>query len=199
MMLPRGFIRHPTEGDASFVAFAKLSARSGIEAHGETLAAVTFTHELGISTHHQNIDIARYPTFKEALNAFPVDQLEQDDIQIRNAHDFAEILWRLAVTVVAILNARPELLEPGKLLKVVKAKRHDAQPKEFWSPNFIGRLYRTQTIPSSENEVENDQDPKRTTPRAHWVRGFVRWQPHGPGRILRKLIWVNPYRPGAAK
>lgn len=34
---------------------------------------------------------------------------------------------------------------------------------------------------------------------AHWRRGHWRNQVHGPGRLLRKLIWVMPSLIGAAK
>lgn len=39
-------------------------------------------------------------------------------------------------------------------------------------------------------EDENDQDHERRHPVRHWVRGFFRSQPYGPGRTLRKVLWI---------
>jgi hypothetical protein len=101
----------------------------------------------------------------------------------------------LGISVVAILNAHPKLIEGGQLLKTLKAKQRNTKPKQLWSPNFIGRLYQARTI-SSSNNIELDQDPQRAKPRAHWVRGHIRNQPYGPEHSQHKIIWIQPFRKG---
>lgn len=48
-------------------------------------------------------------------------------------------------------------------------------------------------------EDENDQDHERRHPVRHWVRGFFRSQPYGPGRTLRKVLWIAPFWRGKVR
>jgi hypothetical protein len=63
-----------------------------------------------------------------------------------------------------------------------------ANPTEFWSPNFLGRLYRS----AFSSEVETSG----LTQRPHWQRGHIKSQPHGPREELRKIIWIQPSKAG---
>ena len=51
-----------------------------------------------------------------------------------------------------------KLLEPGVGLKTVKAKQQGDRAVEYWSPNYLGRVYRTET---ESGEVDNHLRP-------HW-------------------------------
>jgi hypothetical protein len=102
--------------------------------------------------------------------------------------DFVDKLWLLAVTLLLIMISGENLVERGRLEKTRKPKSGEVKPTEFWSPNFLGRLYRSATSGESE--------PGALTQRPHWRRGYIKSQPHGPRQSLRKIIWVSPYRAG---
>jgi hypothetical protein len=107
-----------------------------------------------------------------------------------SSEDFIDKLWLLAVTLVLIMVSEENLLEPGKMLKTVKAKTGEGPAISYWSPNFLGRVYRASGISAREFRSGTSQ-------RAHWKRGHIKSQPHGPKRALRKIIWIQPYRAGS--
>jgi hypothetical protein len=80
------------------------------------------------------------------------------------------------------MNARPALNTPAKLEK--RIQRANEAPKEFWSPNVIGKHYRLPRATAGEGT--------HASPRIHWRRGHFREQAHGLQRSLRKTIWLEP-------
>jgi len=83
------------------------------------------------------------------------------------------------------------LIERGRLEKKRKPKSEEGKPTEFWSPNFLGRLYQS-TI---ANEAGNRSAP---TQRLHWRCGHIKSQPHGPQKELRKII-LDPNHTGRTR
>ena len=81
---------------------------------------------------------------------------------------------------------RGQLVETGIRPKVVKPKNPSDSPKEFSSPNFLGRVYESSTEPGETGSHL----------RAHWKKGHLKSQAHGPKHLLRKVIWIHPYRTG---
>ena len=79
------------------------------------------------------------------------------------------------------MTARPELVERGKCERVIEARK-DRPRKEFWSPNIVGRRYRT--------KIEGGGS--HASPRMHWRRGHFRSQPYGLHRAERKTLWIEP-------
>jgi len=65
-----------------------------------------------------------------------------------------------------------------------KAKTKDGRPTEFWSPNFLGRLYQSATL----TEAGNRSGP---TQRLHWRRGHIKSQPHGLGHLYIRAKLKN--------
>jgi hypothetical protein len=106
-----------------------------------------------------------------------------------SAEDFIDRLWLLSITLLLIMVSGEELVERGRREKLRKPKSGHGKPTEFWSPNFLGRLYQSAVV---------GEDPNRSgsTQRLHWRRGHIKSQPHGPRHSLRKTIWVRPYRAG---
>ena len=100
--------------------------------------------------------------------------------------EFADRLWLLGITLLLIMVSGENLIEHGTRLKVVKQKNRSERPKEFWSPNFLGRLY--------ENENTSGETERHLV--AHWRKGHLKSQPYGPKHALRKIIWIRPYRVG---
>lgn len=100
--------------------------------------------------------------------------------------DFVDRLWLLGITLVLIMASGEKLLEPGVGLKTVKAKQQGDRAVEYWSPNYLGRVYRTET---ESGEVDNHLRP-------HWRKGHLKSQALGQRLSLRKIIWIQPYRTG---
>ena len=93
-------------------------------------------------------------------------------------------LSNLVFKLLVVINTRPSLVEPGTLLRTASMRRGKIRG-ELWSPNVIGRSYRVvhdTTVPTGNH----------ASPRLHWRRGHLRNQPHGEGRRLRKLKWIEP-------
>jgi hypothetical protein len=109
----------------------------------------------------------------------------QETISIVDA-EFIDRMWLLGTTLVLIMASGEKLLEPGVRLKTVKPKNRSVQPVEYWSPNYLGRVYRAK---SEGGDVDRHQRP-------HWRKGHLKSQPHGPKLSLRKIIWIQPYCTG---
>jgi hypothetical protein len=84
----------------------------------------------------------------------------------------------LKTPLLLIMVPGENLIEHGTRLKVVKQKNRSERPKEFWSPNFLGRLY----------ESENASGETERHLVAHWRKGHLKSQPHRPKHSLRKII-----------
>ncbi|MCL4180227.1 MAG: hypothetical protein KJ072_21100 [Verrucomicrobia bacterium] len=90
----------------------------------------------------------------------------------------------LMLKLLVVLNTRPSLVEYGQCERPQRLRHGRVKQRELWSPNLIGWHYRPVDMsPASGTHA---------SPRIHWRRGHVRNQPHGPGRIRRKLIWIEP-------
>lgn len=90
----------------------------------------------------------------------------------------------LMFKLLVVLSTRLNLVEPATCIRRACARKGKRQ-SELWSPNIIGATYRV----ARENATPNGT---HTSPRLHWRRGHLRDQPHGQGRTLRKLIWIEP-------
>ncbi len=93
-------------------------------------------------------------------------------------------LSSLMLKLLVVLNTRPNLIERGSCIRPEKVKRGRVKHHALWSPNLIGWRYQ----PARSQESTGTH----ASPRMHWRRGHIRNQPHGPGRTLRRLIWLEP-------
>jgi hypothetical protein len=93
-------------------------------------------------------------------------------------------LSALMLKLLVILNTRPQLVEAGRCVRPQKIKHGRVKHCELWSPNVIGRGYRTLR--------DERGGGTHASPRAHWRRGHVRSQPHGSHRSLRRPVWIEP-------
>ena len=109
----------------------------------------------------------------------------KDHAGIATDKEVTDRLSALMLKLLVILNTRPQFVEEGRCVRPQKIKHGRVKHCELWSPNVIGRGYRT---------VREDRGGGGThaSPRAHWRRGFVRNQPHGPHRSMRKPVWIQP-------
>ena len=72
-------------------------------------------------------------------------------------------LWLLGITLVLTMASGERLLEPGARLKTVKPKSQADRPTEYWSPNYLGRVFRAET---ENGDPGNHQRP-------HWRKGHL--------------------------
>jgi hypothetical protein len=107
----------------------------------------------------------------------------KDQAAIATDKEITDRLSALMLKLLVILNTRPQFVESGRCVRPQKIKHGRIQYCELWSPNVIGRGYRT---------IREDYGGSHASPRLHWRRGHVRNQPHGPRWSLRKPIWVEP-------
>jgi hypothetical protein len=106
------------------------------------------------------------------------------DFEAAGDRDVVSQAVHLLFGTFALMDARPDLVTHGSLLK--RVKKADGV-REFWSPNVIGEHYRIKR----ENGLGS-----HASPRMHWVRGFWREQPYGPGFGMRRTQWIEPYLRG---
>lgn len=97
--------------------------------------------------------------------------------------ELAKTVGSIVFGTILALNAREDLLEPRKRLRVVQNKHDVTKRLEYWEPNFVGRHYHIKRLPAKGTHA---------SPRLHWRRGHYRSQPFGPGRKERKIIWIEP-------
>jgi hypothetical protein len=207
-MLPRGIVRHPVEGDAPFVCIGLTPSKFGLPGHPEPSIQLSYPHLLTVTMmpqsdpvqlYHTNVVVTPGITLDQAKTQISIDKfyLGPDPVLLETTTDsiildsskFGVGLWKLGLTILSLMAANPELVEYGPKLKMVKSKHPGQVPKQWYGPNIIGRLYRTQ--------VKRDGALIRGgSKRPHWVRGHLKNQPYGTKHALRKLIWIQPYRTG---
>jgi hypothetical protein len=190
LMLPRGSVRHPLEGDAPFIGLCRvpdphIPATAGFE---PAITYVTMMPEADQCPMYHTTQHVKGLSYAGSQDIFFDGSFDSGTEADR---EFSRTLWKLGLVLVSIMTARPDLLEPGCLLKRVKAKTRGEPPREWWSPTIVGRVFAPAEAPSV-----NGQATSRTAHRPHWVRGHVKSQAHGPQHSLRKIIWIQTYRTG---
>ena len=206
-MFPRGSVRHVTAGECPFITVSRQDKGQEfmLPLEGAKFGAMTMEKAVSVTTYlpeenccyERTISVVDGETIKEAFERaskipfeIPGAHLRGDgDSSIAVDADFADRLWLIGLTLVLIMASGERLLEEGRCLKVVKGKKPSDGSKEFWSPNFLGRVYRPLT------EASESEDGESHLVR-HWRKGHVKSQPHGPKHSLRKIIWIQPYRAG---
>ena len=110
----------------------------------------------------------------------------------------SDVRWRwsngyLSITLLLIMVSGENLIERGRLEKKRKPKSEEGKPTEFWSPNFLGRLYQS-TI---ANEAGNRSAP---TQRLHWRCGSHQVPTTRTSkRVEKDHLGSKPYRQDAVK
>lgn len=112
------------------------------------------------------------------------DYTGADAPKVQEDKECCDRLSVLMFKLLVVVNTRPNLVAPATCLRRA-CSRKGRQRSELWSPNIIGSTYRV----ARENAPPNGT---HACPRLHWRRGHLRHQPHGLGRALRKLIWIEP-------
>lgn len=92
----------------------------------------------------------------------------------------------LLLNLVAIQTALPELYVPAgvRFPEQPESNKRRSVRVGVWHPTRLGEKYKTPAKPG---------DGSHASPRLHRVSGHFTNQPHGEGRLLRKLIWIKPH------
>jgi len=196
-MLPKGTIRHPTEGECPYIVVSRTDnghvsslplegITVSIPAADAAIIASTYLPEANYA-YYKSISLIPGETIKAAFERASTIPLEFPGGESAEWDEgFLERLWLLGLTLVLIMASGEKLIETGRQLKIVRPKNHSDAPIEYWSPNYFGRVYQAKT---EGGDLESHLRP-------HWRKGHLKSQPHGPRLTLRKIIWIQPYRTG---
>jgi hypothetical protein len=179
-MFPRNGIRHATAGDCPFVTVSRqdkgqifrlpLEAAKFEAASAEKAVSITTYLPEENRCYERTIAVIDGETIKESFERASKTLFEVPGADLRgdggssievDAH-FADRLWLLGVRLVLIMASGERLVEYGRRLKLVKGKKPSEGSKEFWSPNFLGRVYRPVAEGSGSGESESQQIPSRS-------------------------------------
>ena len=164
-MLPKDTVRHPTEGDCSFLALSRTTRGqalslpireldSKVTAEQDAVLVTTYMPEAEFNvTYYNSVPMISGATIKQAFQqatSVPFSLIVNDELADNeegvdlSAEDFVDKLWLLAITLLLIMASGENLIKRGQLEKLHKPKSGDGKPTEFWSPNFLGRPHQIQ-------------------------------------------------------
>ena len=201
-MLPKGSVRHPTDGDCPFLVLSRTTKGQAlslpirdldfsVKAEQDAVLVTTYMPEAAFNvTYYKSVPLTLGATIKQAFqkaSSVPFSLIINDELADNaegvdlSAEDFVEKLWLLAITLLLIMVSGENLVEHGRLEKRRKPKSGEEKPTEFWSPNFLSRLYKSANL----TEAGHRSGP---TQRLHWRRGHTKSQPHGPQLIEKDYL-----------
>jgi hypothetical protein len=161
-MLPKATIRHPTEGECPYIVVSRVQKGQIFSLPLKDISIATTTPEnaIVVSTclpdefrcSRKTISVVGGETMKSAFERasevpfeIPGSHLSNPEHTITTTDaDFMDRLWLLGITLVLIMASGEKLLEPGVRLKTVKPKSQTDRPTEYWSPNYLGRVFRAE-------------------------------------------------------
>jgi hypothetical protein len=200
-MFPKGTIRHAVHGECPYLVVSRVERGQVFTIPLRDIRGVTTIDEnaVMVSTYlpeenawyYKTISVIGGETMKSAFErASKIPYLcgDRDEISSFDA-DFIDRLWLLGMTLVLIMASGESLLETGVRLKTVKPKKDSDKPVEYWSPNYLGRVYTAKAEAGDLGETDRHR-------RAHWRKGHLKSQAYGPRHSLRRIIWIQPYRTG---
>jgi len=194
LCLPRGALRHPTDGACEILGWARIPAEEVLQfAPGRPkvkLSEDIFTVWTGLA------EKENFPLLDTVLNAKTSPQLGDRSAPgvstgqnragsyefplAENENEFLQQLRGIVFGALLAIEARPTLLSHGR-----RVGSHKKSHREIWEPNIIGRDYRI------VRECGGDAGT-HASPRLHWRRGHYRNQPYGAGRSQIRRIWIEP-------
>jgi hypothetical protein len=192
LMFPRGFMRHPTDGEIAFAGYARVRAGERLSVPGGGQVALDGDVFIVFTACHE---AETMPMLDRVLNAATAPYVATDELLLgthtrsgvfdlplaASEGEFLRDLSGVVFRVLLGLEARPALLARG-----ARDGTHKKSGVELWTPNVVGRDYR---IARAEATA---QGGTHASPRPHWRRGHFRRQAVGAGRTRHKTIWIEP-------
>jgi|SRR5579859_398344 len=187
-MLPRGALRHSSEGEASYLVYSRWTKDETVPIAG-TKKVVTVGDDI---FYLQTACLESTPAgFQRSyvrrktpvLNLMDLDtmgcQTSDGSLSlVGDDKDFMNAVVSLTFGILLVMLARPQLVERGHATG--SRTKHTV---ETWSPNVIGARYQV---------LRQGGEHCGISPRMHWRRGHWRSQPYGPGHGLRRDQWIEP-------
>lgn len=193
LMLPRGAMYHPTDGEVLFLSYARI--RAGRVLQVEQWPAVKLEQDVFI-VYTGLADKPGMPMLDTVLNAATEPHIGdshqpgQHAFPARNGYyelpiaagesEFLQQCRSLVFSLLLAVESRPALISHGR-----KTGTHPKSQREIWTPNVIGREFR---VGRERGEVSHEH----ASPRMHWRRGHYRRQPYGPQLAMVRTIWIEP-------
>ena len=139
-------------------------------------------------------------TLKPLIDQEELENLEGGLPLDDNENALSRRIFILAVKLLLVANASPELVTLGEKLQT-KKKLAVIDPKEdtaLYAPNWFAFQATSPHQTVSASQPDNGI-LERHSPRFHLRRGHFKKQPHGPHHSLRKIIWIKPTTVGHGK
>lgn len=201
LMLPSGTLRHEREGEIGAITLARVPVAQPLRfpAIGAPQVKLPATVLIATGCAHEWPTMPIYDLTLNAGTTPTIGSVEEIHAGTDTTFDaegnivaqpttladaqVAQSLMSLALRIVLVMSARPELVEPGVQTGAQK-KRGGALT--YWTPTVVGRTYRTR--------IDAGLPPvgSHASPRLHWRRGHYAAQPYGPQWSKRKIIWREP-------
>jgi hypothetical protein len=197
LMLPRGSLRHPVEGDVPFIGLCRVPDPNlpATADYQPAITSVTLMPEAPTMPFYHSTQNITGLTFAGSQGMYLDGSFQSpDEAHCTDDVELARKIWNLGLALISIMTARPEYIEHGRQLKLAKARHPGELRREWWSPTYVGRVFTHSQARPPGNSDGTFHGPHR----AHWVCGHVKSQVHGPRHSLRKIVWIQPYRTGAA-
>jgi hypothetical protein len=203
-MLPKELFLHPgEEGWVSFVSYTRNYGNTHVilptpnpkntwelTSQNDTFNVIVRTNT-GCTMHWTLDGTFKLIDFKEADEMVSMAAGEhhtsRDPNSVFNDSDIDVMrkAVKLLFNIFLFMTSKPEMVEPAKLMKKLKAKDGE-RPVEYWAPHYIGRAYKLR-------RPSHKLGGTHASPRGHWVSGFWREQAYGVERKLRKTLWIEPF------
>jgi hypothetical protein len=207
-MMPKGSMRHPTEGDVEFISYARFPAlerqisrlvpgqpysliNGGLIMLALTQAGHLIHWNMPLDAFGSQINL---PDADELVMRFSDDSHEsgwfwQPDMTPDDNGLIVDLIHYIFGTLL-LMTTRPDIVTLGARQKRVIAKASNAV-KEFWTPSVIGKDYVLRRLPTPY------QGGHHASPRYHWVKGFYRNTPVGPRKLGQtRRDFIDPYQRG---
>lgn len=203
-VLPKGALKSPSDGDCEFIGIARHSTTWNGQSipglgHGkklveeECLSYFTCTSNGmtfgGYAPTIENLALSEMLSGerRNSMGYIGNSATGEPLFESLSATDdkFLRFIEDIALRLLLILNARPELVSPAKELRKAQITAKKSMVA-IWTPNIIGENYRA-------NYGEASTAPRSaSSPRMHWRRGHYRSQPFGMGLTQRRITWIEP-------
>jgi hypothetical protein len=217
-ILPKGGYRHESDGEVSMIMWSRTEGGSEylppvmgipkITVQNTAMATIALCPEAGIwydaclsAEMRKTLQLRNlfYRGPGESAPSITKNVIGLDEDLTEKDSAFLDGIGVICFGTLMAMIARPELLEPAKMLRRIAAK--GSAPREFWSPNIVGMRYRMRhEVPQIRGDqfvFTKHEGGTHASPRMHWRRGHMRQQPYGVQRRERKTIWIEPCLIGA--
>jgi hypothetical protein len=207
LVLPHGGLTHPKDGEVAFMIWSRIVAGTykkpvwDVPSKGMCDVEITTKGAFAMVAclpygdvpvwYDSNLSTEYRPTLKlrnlfylgdeETIPSIVSGCLLDSDLTSEDS-SFLEDLGVVLFGTLLAMASRPTLFTPESVHHKVPQKNNKPWPR-VWSPNIVGQHYRPKSEPRGGTHA---------SPRMHWRRGHFTNQPHGPGKSLRKQLWIEP-------